>query len=111
MKIFSSSVRILAAATAMISTTAFADILVKSGEKIAFLGDSITQGGWGNPKGYVHLVIEGLEANGVKAEPVPAGISGHKSNDMLARLERDVLSKKPQLRSERRVARQERSGD
>ena len=47
---------------------------MKSGEKIAFLGDSITQGGWGNPAGYVHLVIAGLEANGVKAEPVPAEI-------------------------------------
>ena len=73
-----------------------ADIIVKSGEKIGFLGDSITQGGWSNPAGYVRLVIAGLEANGVKAEPVPAGISGHKSNQMLARLEKDVLSKKPQ---------------
>jgi lysophospholipase L1-like esterase len=77
-------------------TTASAEILVKSGEKIAFLGDSITQGGWSNPVGYVRLVMAGLEANGVKAEAVPAGISGHKSNDMLGRLERDVLSKKPQ---------------
>jgi lysophospholipase L1-like esterase len=76
--------------------SAHADIAVKSGEKIAFLGDSITQGGWSNPAGYVRLVIAGLEANGVKAEPVPAGISGHKSNQMLARLEKDVLSKKPQ---------------
>jgi lysophospholipase L1-like esterase len=32
----------------------------------------------------------------VHAEAIPAGISGHKSNDMLARLERDVLAKKPQ---------------
>ena len=54
------------------------------------------QGGWGNPAGYVRLVIAGLEANGIKAEPVPAGISGHKSDQMLARLEKDVLSKKPQ---------------
>ena len=76
--------------------SAQADIAVKSGEKIAFLGDSITQGGWSNPAGYVRLVIAGLEANGVRAEPVPAGISGHKSNQMLARLEKDVLSKKPQ---------------
>lgn len=75
---------------------ASAEILVKNGEKIAFLGDSITAGGWGNPAGYVRLVIAGLEANGVHAEPVPAGISGHKSDQMLARLEKDVLSKKPQ---------------
>lgn len=76
--------------------TAIAENAVKSGEKIAFLGDSITQGGWQNPVGYVRLVMAGLAANGVQAEAVPAGISGHKSNDMLGRLERDVLSKKPQ---------------
>ena len=73
-----------------------AEIAVKSGDKIAFLGDSITAGGWGSPTGYVRLVISGLDANGVKVEPLPAGIGGHKSNDMLGRLDRDVLSKKPQ---------------
>ena len=72
------------------------EILPKSGDKIAFLGDSITQAGWGQPDGYVRLVIEGLKANGVEVEAVPAGISGHKSDQMLARLEKDVLSKKPQ---------------
>ncbi len=82
--------------TAMFVQTAAAEIAVKSGDKVAFLGDSITAGGWGSPAGYVRLVMAGLAANGVKAEPVPAGIGGHKSNDMLARLERDVLSKKPQ---------------
>ncbi len=75
---------------------ATAEIAVKSGDKIAFLGDSITAGGWSNPAGYVRLVIAGLEANGIKAEPIPAGAGGHKSNDMLARLDKDVLSKKPQ---------------
>ena len=73
-----------------------AEIAVKTGEKIAFLGDSITEGGWGNPLGYVRLVMAGLDANGVKAEAVPAGISGHKSDNMLARLERDVIARKPQ---------------
>lgn len=70
------------------------DIPVKEGEKIAFLGDSITQGGMG-PTGYVTLVIQGLKANGVNATAIGAGISGHKSNDMLARLQRDVIEKKP----------------
>ena len=73
-----------------------AEILVKSGEKIAFMGDSITGQGWGNPVGYVHLVIAGLEANGVKAEAVPRGVSGNKSDQMLARLQKDVIAKKPQ---------------
>jgi lysophospholipase L1-like esterase len=69
---------------------------VKAGDKIAFLGDSITQQGNGGPGGYVQLVGSGLAANGVKVEIIGAGISGHKSNQMLERLERDVLSKKPQ---------------
>jgi lysophospholipase L1-like esterase len=72
-----------------------AEIPVKSGEKVAFLGDSITAQGWSNAAGYVKLIVAGFNANGIKIEPVPAGISGHKSNDMLARLDRDVLSKKP----------------
>ncbi len=70
------------------------EVAVKDGEKIAFLGDSITAQG-AQPGGYVTLVIRGLEANGVKATAIPAGISGHKSDQMLARLEKDVLSKKP----------------
>ncbi|HYR58808.1 MAG TPA: GDSL-type esterase/lipase family protein, partial [Chthoniobacteraceae bacterium] len=76
-------------------TPSRAEIAVKTGEKIAFLGDSITAGGWSNPAGYVNLVIVGLAANGVNATPIPAGISGHKSNQMLERLDRDVLGKKP----------------
>jgi len=71
-----------------------AEVVVKEGQKIAFLGDSITAAG-ARPDGYVKLVIRGLEANGIKTTAVPAGISGHKSNQMLARLERDVLAKKP----------------
>ncbi|MEO8614421.1 MAG: GDSL-type esterase/lipase family protein [Luteolibacter sp.] len=71
-----------------------AEVAVKSGQKIAFLGDSITAQG-AQPGGYVTLVIRGLEANGVKATAIPAGISGHKSDQMLARLEKDVLRKKP----------------
>jgi len=72
-----------------------ADIAIKSGEKLAFLGDSITAAGWGNPGGYSKLVIAGLEANGIKAAGIGAGISGHKSNQMLERLDHDVLGKKP----------------
>ena len=87
---------VLALSLAAIVHSAHAAIAVKSGEKIGFLGDSITAGGWSNPAGYVRLVMAGLKANGIDAEAVPAGISGHKSNDMLARLEKDVLSKKPQ---------------
>lgn len=70
------------------------ELPVKDGQKIAFLGDSITEGGV-KPNGYVTLAIKGLETNGVKAAAIPAGVSGNKSNQMLNRLEKDVLNKKP----------------
>lgn len=73
---------------------AAAELLVKSGQKIAFLGDSITAGGMA-PLGYVSLTIAGLKANGIEATAIGAGVSGHKSNQMLERLERDVINKKP----------------
>jgi lysophospholipase L1-like esterase len=84
----------MAAFSVMSSTTAQADLAVKKGEQIAFMGDSITQAG-ARPNGYVRLVISGLKAAGVETTAITAGISGHKSNQMLARLEKDVLSNKP----------------
>ena len=72
-----------------------AEICVKSGESIAFMGDSITQGG-NRPAGYVNLVMKGLELCGVNANKIPAGISGDRSVQMHARLQRSVLDKKPQ---------------
>ena len=80
---------------ALFATGGCSTLPVKNNEKIAFLGDSITEQGMADGNGYCHLVIQGLEANGIKAVAVGAGISGHKSNDMLARLQRDVISKKP----------------
>jgi lysophospholipase L1-like esterase/pimeloyl-ACP methyl ester carboxylesterase len=71
------------------------EALVKTGDQIAFLGDSITEAGAGHPGGYVQLVVSGLAANDIKVKMIPAGISGHKSDQMLERLQRDVNSKKP----------------
>jgi lysophospholipase L1-like esterase len=90
-----SRLTLLGLALMSFTQTVCAEIAVKSDEKIAFLGDSITQQGAGSASGYVRLVINGLEANGIKAEAIPAGISGHKSNDMLARVDKDVIEKKP----------------
>ncbi len=81
---------------AMVSA-AFAEIWVKNGDKIAFLGDSITLLGSRFESGYVNLVIGGLAVNGVKAVRIPAGVSGNKSNQMLTRLRKDVIGKKPQI--------------
>ena len=82
----------------LFACTLSAQIAVKNGEKIAFLGDSITQLGKNKAPymGYLHLVIDGLNRSGVKAVSVPAGISGHKSTQMLARVDKDVITKKPQ---------------
>ena len=82
----------------LFACTLSAQIAVKNGEKIAFLGDSITQLGKNKAPymGYLHLVIDGLARSGVKAVSVPAGISGHKSTQMLARVDKDVIKKKPQ---------------
>lgn len=74
---------------------AASSLAVKNGDKIAFLGDSITAGGV-QKNGYVTLVMEALKSEGLDVSSVPAGKSGDRSNDMLARLDADVISKKPQ---------------
>jgi lysophospholipase L1-like esterase len=69
---------------------------LKKGERIVFLGDSITQAGAG-PKGYVTLIKKALQEKhpelGVAV--IGAGISGNKVPDLQRRLERDVLARKP----------------
>ena len=70
------------------------DLLVKEGDVIAFMGDSITAGG-NKKNGYVTLTMEALNHEGLNVSHIPAGKSGNKSNQMLARLDNDVLSKKP----------------
>lgn len=62
------------------------------------LGDSITQGGEG-PGGYVWLVRHYLKDlyPDQNIETINAGISGHKSTDMIARYQKDVLDRKPDL--------------
>ena len=63
---------------------------VKKDERIAFLGDSITQAG-DRQNGYVDLIRDVLkkEQRGVKV--LPAGISGHKVPDLMARFRKDVI--------------------
>lgn len=71
---------------------------LKNGDKIVFLGDSITQAGAG-PTGYVTLVKESI-AEHVKDKKiivVGAGISGNKVPDLEKRLKKDVLSEKPSI--------------
>ena len=71
------------------------NILVKSGQKVVFMGDSITGMGWGDSGGYIHLVVAGLNSLDVKIVPIPSGVGGNTSISMLARLKTDALDKKP----------------
>ncbi len=70
------------------------DPRLKQGDRIVALGDSITQAG-----GYLELMRKVLEKHypALKVEVVNAGISGHKSPDMLARLKKDVIDKGPTI--------------
>ena len=85
---------ILAASALLLPHVASADIAIKDGQKIGFMGDSITAAG-ARPGGYCNLFVSMLAENGIKVTPVYKGISGHKSNQMLARLDKDILSQKP----------------
>jgi isoamyl acetate esterase len=74
------------------------DPSLKKGEKIVFLGDSITAGGVA-PKGYVTLIKNALaeKHKDLGIEIIGAGISGNKVPDLQKRLDKDVLAKKPTL--------------
>jgi lysophospholipase L1-like esterase len=73
-------------------------LALKNGERIVFLGDSITAGGV-RPKGYVTLIKERLAQNypGWDLQVIGAGVSGNKVPDLQRRVEKDVIAKKPTL--------------
>lgn len=89
---------LLTLAAALPAAAAPREIRLDRVRRIVLLGDSITQGG-GRPGGYVWLIDRTLQElyPGRKIEVVNAGISGHKSTDMLARFQRDVLDRNPDL--------------
>ena len=81
-------------AALVFTTTAYADLLIDKGDKIAFMGDSITQSG-NKKNGYITFVMDALNKEGLEVTHIPAGKSGNRSKDMLARLEQSVISKDP----------------
>lgn len=72
--------------------------LLKEGDRIIFLGDSITAQG-NDPGGYVSIVRDTLLARRPELglEIIGAGISGNKVPDLQARLQRDVLDRNPTM--------------
>jgi lysophospholipase L1-like esterase len=67
-------------------------------KKVIFLGDSITQGG-AQPGGYIDMLKEELRKKGLdqKYELIGKGIGGNRIRELLARLEKDVISQKPDV--------------
>ncbi|MFO1043456.1 MAG: SGNH/GDSL hydrolase family protein [Planctomycetaceae bacterium] len=93
---------VAAAMFSLIAKVGLADesgVTLKKGDRIVFLGDSITQGGNSHDKGYVRLIRKTLTEKhaDLELEVIGAGISGNKVPDLQRRLEKDVLSRKPTL--------------
>ncbi|OGV68272.1 MAG: G-D-S-L family lipolytic protein [Lentisphaerae bacterium RIFOXYA12_FULL_48_11] len=71
---------------------------LKKNDRIVFLGDSITAAGKG-PQGYITMIKHSLETThkDLEIDIIGAGIGGHKVPNLQARLQRDVLDKKPTI--------------
>jgi lysophospholipase L1-like esterase len=101
----------VAIAAALIASITFAgdipnrQVELKKGDRILFFGDSLTYyGGIDGPKdkvkkGYIKIVQETLDKThpdlGVKVDWVATG--GHTVPDLIKRLDKDVLTKKPSI--------------
>lgn len=85
--------KVLPDVLAMVGAQDGGQLQLKAGDKVAFMGDSITQGG-----GYVRLANFVLNAKYAEIKPVfiNAGISGQKAENMEPRFEKDMhLAEKP----------------
>ena len=69
---------------------------LKKDDRIVFFGDSITQAGV-NPQGYVTVITAAIKSANpdLGIETFGAGVSGNKVPNLQARLENDVIAKKP----------------
>ncbi len=86
---------LFAAAVACVCLTGGASIL-KKGDSIVLLGDSITNYGAYLASGYVNLCRAAFKANGLEVKVYPEGIIGHRSADMCARMDTpQILGRKP----------------
>ncbi|MBL8826631.1 MAG: SGNH/GDSL hydrolase family protein [Planctomycetaceae bacterium] len=84
---------------AMVSSAGAAEPMpLKAGDRIVFLGDSITQGGAG-PNGYITFFKQALDKQhpDLKVECIGAGISGNKVPNLQARVDKDVVAKQPTI--------------
>lgn len=75
--------------------TAVAALPFKNGDRIAFLGDSITQFGTDDPRGWANIVESRVRKEVDEVAFIHAGIAGNTSRHMLERLKYDVILRKP----------------
>lgn len=88
--------RVMLATVVMASACAVqAALPFKDGDRIAFLGDSITQLGTDSPRGWVNIVERAIRAQSPEVAFIHAGVSGNKSSQMIVRYEGDVVHRKP----------------
>lgn len=84
------------AAPAAVRAADDATVPLKKGDRIIFLGDSITQGG-GGANGYITLIKKALDEKhkDLGIETINAGISGNKVPNLQKRVDKDVVARKP----------------
>ncbi|NQT87468.1 SGNH/GDSL hydrolase family protein [bacterium] len=82
----------------MMSRAADAPKPLVKGDRVVFLGDSITAAG-ARKTGYITLVQNTLTEKlpDLEVKCIGAGISGHKVPNLQSRLDRDVIAKKPTI--------------
>lgn len=78
-----------------VSVSAFAKLPFADGDRIAFLGDSITQNGADDPRGWVNIFESRVRKEVDEVAFIHAGIGGNTSADMLKRIDADVIRRKP----------------
>ncbi|MFN8005517.1 MAG: GDSL-type esterase/lipase family protein [Terriglobia bacterium] len=76
----------------MAASSLSADVRLRAGERIVTLGDSITQAG--GYQAFMQKVFDRFYPE-LKIQIINAGIGGHKSPDMAARLRHDVIDQNP----------------
>lgn len=76
-------------------SSAFARLPFVNGDRIAFLGDSITQCGSDDPRGWVNILESRVRKEVDEVAFIHAGIAGNTSADMLKRINADVIRRKP----------------
>jgi lysophospholipase L1-like esterase len=86
---------VLATAAVAVSAEANPKQRIKNGDKICFIGDSITAMGTSKPHGYVQLAVAGLKANGIEVQWQSNCGGGHTSQGVIDRFMPATLKYKP----------------